>query len=179
MRSSGWRPVGAEHLAAGLGGGPAIGYRSSSGSNRGWLSIDGEDWIRLHADHELAIEPVLVDATPGMMSMFSAPSGGVEVVIEPTVSEFETALLPAQPNPFNPKTELRLSLRKEGHAELAIYNLRGGLVKRLVREVMPAGVHVVEWHGKDDRGRSVPSGVYLARFRAANICQTQRLLLVR
>ena len=69
-------------------------------------------------------------------------------------------LLSASPNPFNPQTTLTLALPEEGMVSLVVYNVLGQPVATLVRQVLPAGVHRIRWHGTDASGRAVPSGVY-------------------
>lgn len=63
--------------------------------------------------------------------------------------------------------------------ELEIHDVRGRLVKQLADQTFSAGEHVLTWNGRDDDGRDLASGVYLARFKAAVVVQTQRLMLVR
>jgi flagellar hook assembly protein FlgD len=53
------------------------------------------------------------------------------------------------------------------------------LVQRLVDESREAGAHAATWHGRDNQGRAVPSGVYFARLRSGNVVMTQRLTLIR
>jgi len=43
----------------------------------------------------------------------------------------------------------------------------------------PRGRHEAIWNSQDDRGRRVASGAYFAQFKADNVVQTQRLLLVK
>ena len=83
------------------------------------------------------------------------------------------------PKPFNPQTVLEYSLPQAMSAELAIYDVRGQLVRRLVSGHQAVGTHSVTWIGTDDNGRRASSGVYLARFVAGSVVQTQRLVLVK
>ncbi|MBD3220853.1 T9SS type A sorting domain-containing protein [bacterium] len=85
----------------------------------------------------------------------------------------------AAPNPFNPRTTLRVSVTTPGPLEIRIHDARGRLVRRLTRGPRPAGVAVVSWDGRDDRGHAVPSGSYLARVRAGSRAGTRSLMLVR
>jgi hypothetical protein len=62
---------------------------------------------------------------------------------------------------------------------LAVFDLRGRLVNQLLREARDPGERSVEWWGADDAGRSLPSGVYVARLRADGVVQSQRLLLLK
>jgi hypothetical protein len=86
------------------------------------------------------------------------------------------------PNPFNPVTSLRIEVppASGGGAraiEFCIYSLRGGLVRRLYDGLMEPGVHLFVWEGRDDRGRKVPSGVYLAVLRCGSETETVKMLL--
>lgn len=94
-----------------------------------------------------------------------------------TPREFE--LSPNYPNPFNPSTQFRLALPRAGAVELVIYNPLGNPVRRLIREHLPAGVHHIVWDGRDDRGRELPSGLYLARLQAAAFTQTIKLTKIK
>jgi agmatine/peptidylarginine deiminase len=84
--------------------------------------------------------------------------------------------LTAVPNPFNPRVELRLSGLASGTCRVTIHDLRG----RCVREfVVGSAPEQVTWDGTDQRGRAVPSGVYLATAQVGNRRTTTRLVLQR
>lgn len=97
----------------------------------------------------------------------------------PVVPAAGRLLKPAQPNPFNPRTELTLALPAAGEASLSIYDARGALVKRLLDAMLEAGEHRLTWDGRDDGGQSLPSGVYFARLRTVGGAETVKLTLVR
>jgi len=63
--------------------------------------------------------------------------------------------------------------------ELAIYNIHGQLVRRLITGKHAPGTYAVAWDGRDEQGRSVASGTYLYRFKAATFFATRRLTIVR
>ena len=68
------------------------------------------------------------------------------------------------PNPFNPLTRVTFALERSGPVSLAVYDVQGRLVRRLVTDSLEAGDHTVVWDGSDDAGRRVGSGVYFARL---------------
>ncbi len=68
------------------------------------------------------------------------------------------------PNPFNPETTFRYSLKKDSKVELSIYNIRGQRVNRLVSDVLESGIHETTWKGKDKHGKKVASGVYFCKL---------------
>jgi len=86
----------------------------------------------------------------------------------------EIGLLPAYPNPFNPETQLRLSLPEAGYVTLIIYDAQGRIVARLYDGWYPAGYHEVTFGAQ-----GLPSGIYFARLTAEQVQQTQKLLLMK
>lgn len=89
------------------------------------------------------------------------------------------ASLGNHPNPFNPSTSINFSLVTAGKATVRIYDTQGRLVRTLVDEHFPAGNHSRTWQGRDDQGRSVASGVYLARFNHPDGRETRSMVLVK
>ncbi len=89
------------------------------------------------------------------------------------------ALLGAVPNPFNPMTTVRFSLPESRHAVLAVYDVRGQLVRTLVDGVSAAGVNEVRWDGLDHAGRAMASGTYFARLKSGDQIGVMPLTLVR
>jgi hypothetical protein len=83
------------------------------------------------------------------------------------------------PNPFNPLTTFKYSLPSAQHVRLAIYDLRGRLVRRLVDEKQDAGAHQTRWDGRDESGLEAASGVYLFKLSSAEGVLTKKMLLAR
>jgi hypothetical protein len=105
--------------------------------------------------------------------------GSVEIEVAPAVPR-RTGLDPAVPNPFNPTTTLRFGVAQPGPVQLLIHDVRGRIVRTLVRAAhLEPGWRQVTWDGRDDRGRRVASGVYHARLEAAGLSFTRRLTLVK
>ncbi len=88
-------------------------------------------------------------------------------------------LAPAYPNPFNPSTTLSFTLPAPGAAELSILDVSGRRVRTLLAAMQPAGAQTRHWDGRDDDGRPLASGLYLARLAAQGETRVQRLLLLR
>ncbi len=68
------------------------------------------------------------------------------------------------PNPFNPATTVSFELPRDGHVNLAVYDLAGRLVRTLVDSEFATGRHEVDWNGRDKQGLHAGSGVYLMRL---------------
>ncbi len=89
------------------------------------------------------------------------------------------ALYQNRPNPFNPTTEISYSLPEQSNVTLKIYNLLGQEVCILADGLQPAGLHTVQWDGRDSNGRQVASGIYLYRLTAGSHTQTKRMFLAK
>ncbi len=103
------------------------------------------------------------------------------VITAVTPSRRTPALLfMAGPNPTSNESRLGIQLDRAGRVSLSIYDVRGALVRRLVRSAAwPAGVRVENWDLRSDAGTPVSSGVYFARFEAPGTVLTRRLTVVR
>ena len=93
---------------------------------------------------------------------------GAVVAAQPQPSATRSRLLPAAPNPFNPRTMLRFELARAGAVRLAIHDASGRRVRSFAQSWLAAGPHEIPWDGRDDDGRAVASGVYRLRLSTAD-----------
>lgn len=166
-------PAGVGCTGVGEGGGPGFGYCEGSQGLSGWMSDNGEDWLRLKSTADFAMNSVLVPMSEGMLVKSLS---GDENDDTPKVAEF---FVTAGPNPFNPRLVIRFGLPSEAQVELEIFDIRGRKVRSLARGVFSAGVHGVAWLGRDDGGRDLASGTYFARIRHGSDVATRKVTLVR
>ena len=82
------------------------------------------------------------------------------------------------PNPFNPSTTIRYSLKDAQHTKLTIYNALGQKIRTIVDEPRAAGIHTIQWNGRNDSGWQVSSGVYFYRIEAGKFVQTRKMMMV-
>jgi FlgD Ig-like domain/Outer membrane protein Omp28 len=83
------------------------------------------------------------------------------------------------PNPFNPMTNIRYTLPKQGQARITIFDVSGRIVRHLTDGVKPAGSHVAVWDGLDGNGQAMPSGTYFYRLEAPEFEATRSMVLVK
>jgi hypothetical protein len=85
-----------------------------------------------------------------------------------------------RPSPFAGTTTMQLDVPHDaGRVRLAIYNVRGQLVRMLVDGALPPGRREFTWNGTDDTGRPVSAGIYLARCESDAGSDTQKLVLMK
>ncbi|MDZ4121090.1 MAG: T9SS type A sorting domain-containing protein, partial [Candidatus Cloacimonadaceae bacterium] len=83
------------------------------------------------------------------------------------------------PNPFNPSTTIEFSIPQTGRVNLSIYNIRGQKVRSLLDGEMVKGQHGVVWNGRDDKNRSVASGVYFIRLNSGGKTSIKKAMLLK
>lgn len=106
-----------------------------------------------------------------------------------TVTAVDTRLAAAHrlhqnfPNPFNPTTQVRYDVGgRDGErvrVRIAIYDVRGALVRSLVDEDRAAGSYVATWDGRGDDGTQAASGVYFYSMRAGDYVESRRMVLLK
>jgi hypothetical protein len=85
------------------------------------------------------------------------------------------------PNPFNCSTKITYEIRNPSEVYLTIIDLTGKEVKELVKKYQTTGLYQVVWDGTDNKGRAMPSGIYLYRIKSEGngSSETRKLSLLR
>lgn len=106
------------------------------------------------------------NATPG-----DGPSGAPERV-SPSLS--------SSPNPFNPETEISARSEPGEIVTVSIYDVAGHSLCDVDARTDAGGEARIRWNGKDRRGATLPSGVYLAVLKSGGrILAKSKLVLAR
>ncbi|UCH84256.1 MAG: T9SS type A sorting domain-containing protein [Candidatus Latescibacterota bacterium] len=94
---------------------------------------------------------------------------------------FANRLDNAYPNPFNPTTTIKYSIKEPGHVSLKIYNVAGQLVRTLVdvKQTPRERGFEAKWDGINDAGGSVSSGVYFYKLTTGGFAQTKKMVLLK
>lgn len=88
--------------------------------------------------------------------------------------------LSASPNPFNPRTSIAFTLDAAADVAIDVHDVRGLHVRALLAPTrLGAGPHTQAWDGRDDAGRPVPGGVYLASVRHGAERERVKLTLLK
>ncbi len=96
----------------------------------------------------------------------------------------ETSILPNYPNPFNPETWIPYQLSKSSPVSIAIYNIRGSIVRKLELGHQRAGYYTSKsraayWDGRNKLGESVSSGIYFYEFQADGESLLRKMVIIR
>jgi len=93
-------------------------------------------------------------------------------ISDDATKEYEYELIGNYPNPFNPSTVIKYSLKDPELVTLKIYDILGREVSVLVNEIQSSGVHQLTFDGKN-----LSSGIYFYTLSAGRFIKTGKLLL--
>jgi len=89
------------------------------------------------------------------------------------------ALHQGYPNPFNPETTISYDISNVGNVEIVVYDMMGREIKTLVSGYHTPSTYQVVWNGTDNRGKIVPSGVYLYRMSSSEFTQVNKVMFLK
>ncbi len=87
----------------------------------------------------------------------------------------------ASPNPFNETTKIEFMLTQTAMVDVAIYDVKGALVKSFSSLHVNADVPVsMQWNGKDEHGKTLSNGIYLYSVQVnGQYYATKQVILMR
>lgn len=107
----------------------------------------------------------------------SITNGGIEEKIgfdiQPEVV-FDYELEQNHPNPFNPSTIIKYSIKEDGYVKLAVFNIIGQEIKTLVNEFKNAGIYSVQFDASE-----LPSGVYVYQLLSGWYSNSKKMLITK
>jgi len=110
---------------------------------------------------------------------FNMPAANVELVanfsiilsVEHDKNPTTTSLSQNYPNPYNPRTTINFAIANDAQVNLAVYNIKGEVVKSLVNSSLKAGYHSIDF---DATGLN--SGVYIYKMTTQELSFTKKMV---
>lgn len=88
--------------------------------------------------------------------------------------KFTNNLFSNYPNPFNPTTNIKYEIAKDGFVNIVVYNTLGQVVATLVNENKSSGKYSVHFNANN-----LPSGIYFYKIESGNFTKVNKMLLLR
>jgi flagellar hook assembly protein FlgD len=85
----------------------------------------------------------------------------------------------AQPNPFTRSTNLSVRLPAAGNVNLKVYDNNGRVVRTLAGSTAVGTQALFPWDGRNERGQTVPPGIYFYRVKSATAEAWGKVVLSR
>lgn len=78
------------------------------------------------------------------------------------------------PNPFNPATNIKFSIPVNTNVKLAVFDVLGREVERLVNGILKAGIYTADWIASDH-----PNGIYFYRLVTDDFSEVKKMILLK
>lgn len=148
---------------------------------RRWNAVDPVDSAELRRDDRIAAyqsgkkNPFILDTSLIGRAYFETIVGLDESEDHKTTVTLQSNY----PNPFNPGTTISYRLDRRAPITLQIYNVLGQSIRHLVAQNQGPGTFEVYWDAKDDRGKTVTSGVYFYVLEVGAARRIGRMTLLK
>ena len=95
-----------------------------------------------------------------------------------------TSLMQAYPTPANPEAWIPFTLSKREHVVISIYDVRGGLIRRLDLGERDRGVYLSRdkaayWDGRNQKGERVSNGIYFYVMEAGTFRTARKMVILK
>jgi hypothetical protein len=141
---------------------------ATAGNRQGLFVVD--------IDQDTAVDAFVANAYPAELIWYD--NLGTGTAIGNTAQGARVEVHANVPNPFNPSTAISFEVSPAGAVEVDVFGVDGAKVRTLLRASLGAGPHEIRWDGRDDRGRRVASGMYIARVQAHGVSRTLKMTLL-
>ena len=154
-----WTADGVALTSAGDGIGPMMASDGAGGVIVAWYDYRSGNGSDIYAQH--------VNASGGVPTSVPGPAPG-------------TASLAGgiYPNPFHGSATLSLQLTRPSAIRVEVFDIAGRTLRTMTRRDA-VGSQRIRLDGRDDRGRLLPSGVYLCRVSAEGRAVTRKMVIAR
>jgi hypothetical protein len=126
--------------------------------------------------NDTAVKGAYFDRSDWMTGIGDSPSSGTTLPRAFSLSQ-------NYPNPFNPSTTIALNISgtpgEKQHVEVTIYDIRGRQVFTLIDSDLEPGSYNLHWNGRNNRGKSVSSGIYLYTLKTKEETFTRKMTILK
>ena len=97
----------------------------------------------------------------------------------------EFAMRQNTPNPFNPATIIKYEVpylagkKNQYPTSIAIYNIKGQLVRKLYNGFRGPGYYAAVWDGRDSQGKNLSSGLYICHLESGRFVKKIKMILAK
>lgn len=133
---------------------------------------DGTPTQRIGIVPDIEVHPSIAGIRAGRDEIMEIALQTVSISSENKPADFE--LFHNYPNPFNPETIISFSLKSKTLVSLNIFNIKGELVKNMLKEELTAGMHHYKFNAS-----GLNSGVYFYKLETSTKNQVQKMVLIK
>lgn len=83
------------------------------------------------------------------------------------------------PNPFSTQSTIQVQTKRSEKIEVAVYNLKGQLIKTIADREFSTGLHNFNWDGTDQNGKNCSNGIYFYRIITPEKITSKKMILMK
>jgi thermitase len=118
----------------------------------------------------------------GNVSHYSSEVSATTIAVleEPGIS-VKIPYMTIQSNPASISSGLKITfgLPQSNYVKLRIFDVSGRTVRTLYDNNASPGIHCLKWQCRDDKGKSIPNGIYFVQFDSENFQHIEKVVLLR
>ncbi len=165
---------------------------TTDATNAGWFLLEGSPCIDTASPQNIYNDPEdptnpgyalfpAMGTTAGDMGAFggAVPEGWVGNDDPSTNAPVNNISVKNYPNPFNPQTTISFTLKNNAEVSVNIYNIKGQIVRNLIKKSMTAGNHNIVWNGKDNNNKIQASGIYFVRVNSGKESVIHKMAMLK
>jgi len=134
--------------------------------------------VSLHQTYYYWLESICTNGISSFAGPLIITIGDHDVPDIPGIT-IPTRLHYAFPNPFNPNTNLRYSVKEPATVNISIHNLKGQLIRNWEVTHPQKGYYQISWDGKDYNGNLVGGGVYPYKMDCGSYHSSKKVVLMK
>jgi len=130
-----------------------------------------QDATRLYA--VAVYRPAFSGPDTTWLTEISLPTPVTDPVLTPNINDV------CYPNPFRNSTTIKFEVNNNP-TSITVYNIKGQVVRHLVQsQKFSPGEQAVIWDGKDDKGQTLPTGIYFYKINSGGYSSTKKMMLIK
>lgn len=131
-----------------------------------------QDATRLYA--VAVYRPAFSGPDTTWLTEISLPTPVTDPLLTPNINDV------CYPNPFRNSTTIKFEVNSPASTSITVYNIKGQVVRHLVQsQKFNPGEQTIIWDGQDDRGRTVPAGIYFYKINSGRYSSTKKMILIK
>ena len=156
------------------------GIFKSTNAGESWVSVN--DGLSLLYFSSITIDPL----NPSILYASSNGNGIIKgfdadiTSVKETEGKYGKPLVVSNsPNPFNNSTIIQFNLPSQQNVTLHIYDVKGCLVKTLLKGEYKPGTYKIPWNANNNKGNNVASGLYFYRLHTEVGFSSGKMILLK
>ena len=145
-----------------------------------FIKVNKEARLDLFDWDQNGMPDIIASGEEGRLLVFFNRSAFTTIGSDGDEKSIPNALLLEQnyPNPFNQSTRIQFEVEEPGRITIQIFSISGTKIRTVADSYLNKGKHSVIWRGLNDRGVSMPAGIYFYVYKSSTHKEVKKMIFV-